>query len=153
MSVTPPSGIRSPWLGGGRGWSVCGPMAHTSVQEPSLPPSGCWLRPTAWPSELGSRQTVGKSCGATGASVILPAGPSVAESHNPSLIPAPSTVELSPVDSVLGTGGSLPSSDPLVLCSHYIDRKRRLAPLIWSPSPVQSFHRQETKTCSPQLIP
>ncbi|XP_059877402.1 probable threonine protease PRSS50 [Delphinus delphis] len=28
MSGTPPSGIRRPWLGGDRGWSVCGPMAH-----------------------------------------------------------------------------------------------------------------------------
>lgn len=41
MSRTPPSGIRKPWLGGGHGWSVCGPMAHISVQAPSLPPAGC----------------------------------------------------------------------------------------------------------------
>lgn len=38
---TPPSGTQRPWLDGGRGWSVCGPMAHISVQAPSLPPSGC----------------------------------------------------------------------------------------------------------------
>lgn len=71
----------------------------------------------------------GKSCGATGASVILSAGPSVAEPHNPSLTPALSRVELSPVHSFLGTRGLLPSSDPLVLGSHSTDRKRRLANL------------------------